>query len=232
MNILAIIPARAGSKRLPGKNIKNLCGKPLIQWTIDAALAVPEITEVMVSTDAEEIATISDACGAKVPFLRPVSLASDVSSTVDVIKSVIEYYKNEGKEFDFVLLLQPTSPLRGSAQIKEAIALLKEKKADSIVSVCPTEHSPLWANTLDETQSMDAFIPDELKTVRSQDLPEYYRLNGAIYLTRVSRFLDEGTMFLSSNTFAYIMDSKSSVDIDEELDFMLAETIINNQRVR
>jgi CMP-N-acetylneuraminic acid synthetase len=230
MSILAIIPARSGSKRLPGKNIKTLCGKPLIQWTIDAArAAVPSITEVMVSTDGGEIAELSIRVGAKVPLLRDSSLASDVSSTVDVIKSVIEYYKDNGKEFEFVLVLQPTSPLRCAVHIEEAIALLKEKKADSVVSVCPAEHSPLWANTLNETQSMNVFIPDELKNLRSQDLPEYYRLNGAIFLTRVSRFLDEGTFLLSDNSYAYIMDSKSSVDIDEELDFLLAEVIINNR---
>ena len=127
------------------------------------------------------------------------------------------------------MLLQPTSPLRTSKHISEAISLLKEKNADSVVSVCPVEHSPLWSNTLDETLSMDSFIDDAIKTSRSQDLPEYYRLNGALYLTSVSRYLDEGVLLLSSNGYAYVMDSKSSIDIDEELDFLFAETILNKR---
>jgi N-acylneuraminate cytidylyltransferase len=229
MNVLAIIPARSGSKRLPGKNIKELCGKPLISWTIEAALSEPTLNEVIVSTDCENIAKISVNCGAKVPYLRPKSLAADESTTVDVIRSIIEYYSNIGKTFDFVMLLQPTSPLRTSKHISEAISLLKEKDADSVISVCPVEHSPLWSNTLDESLSMDKFIDDDIKNSRSQDLPKYYRLNGALYLTRVSRFLVEGALLLSSNSYAYVMDSKSSIDIDEELDFLFAETILNKR---
>ena len=227
---LVIIPARGGSKRLPGKNIKDLCGKPLIQWTIDAARAVkPDIVEVMVSTDCEKIADLSIKGGAEVPFIRDSSLALDMSSTVDVVKSVIEYYKHKGREFEFVLVLQPTSPLRSTNQIEEALELLKEKQADSIVSVCPAEHSPLWSNTLDESHSMSAFIAEEFKTTRSQDLPAYYRLNGALYLTRVVRFLEEEAFLLSDNSYAYVMDSKSSVDIDEEIDFLLAKVILENR---
>jgi N-acylneuraminate cytidylyltransferase len=127
------------------------------------------------------------------------------------------------------MLLQPTSPLRTSKHISEAISLLKEKDADSVISVCPVEHSPLWSNTLDESLSMDKFIDDDIKNSRSQDLPKYYRLNGALYLTRVSRFLVEGALLLSSNSYAYVMDSKSSIDIDEELDFLFAETILNKR---
>jgi len=226
MKILAIIPARGGSKRLPRKNIKVLNGKPLIQWTIESALGINEICKVMVSTDSQEIADIALKVGAEVPFIRPDNLATDVSSSSDVIKHTLDYYKEKGETFDFVLLLQPTSPIRNSKHNIEAINLLCSKQADAIVSICECEHSPLWTNTLPDDLSMGQFIKDEIKNTRSQDLPSFYRLNGAIYLTRVSRFYEENTLFLSSNIYAYTMDSESSVDIDHELDFLFAETIL------
>ncbi len=226
MKILAITPARGGSKRLPGKNIKNLNGKPLIQWTIDAALAVQEIARVMVTTDCEAIAEIAKQAGAEVPFIRPPELATDTSSSTDVIRHALDFYRAQGEEFDFVLLLQPTSPIRSSDDIRCAIAQLKVHTADAVVSVCPCDHSPLWANTLPDDRSMADFIRHEVSQLRSQDLPDYYRINGAIYLTRVSRFYQENSLFLSSNIFAYVMDNESSVDIDHELDFLIAETVL------
>lgn len=226
MKILAITPARGGSKRLPGKNIKNLNGKPLIQWTIDAALAVQEIARVMVTTDCEAIAEIAKQAGAEVPFIRPPELATDTSSSTDVIRHALDFYRAQDEEFDFVLLLQPTSPIRSSDDIRCAIAQLKAHTADAVVSVCPCDHSPLWANTLPDDRSMADFIRHEVSQLRSQDLPDYYRINGAIYLTRVSRFYQENSLFLSSNIFAYVMDNESSVDIDHELDFLIAETVL------
>ena len=225
MKILAIVPARGGSKRLPGKNIKILNGKPLIQWAIESALGINYITRVMVSTDSQGIADIALKSGAKVPFLRPKSISTDTSSSSEVIEHALDYYKEQGEIFDFILLLQPTSPMRNKKHIEEAIALLRSKGADAVVSVCECEHSPLWTNTLPENLSMDKFIKDEIKHTRSQDLPLSYRLNGAIYLSKVSRFYEEKTLFLSSNIYAYVMDSESSVDIDHELDFLLAETV-------
>ncbi|EID4420536.1 acylneuraminate cytidylyltransferase family protein [Vibrio vulnificus] len=226
MKILAITPARGGSKRLPGKNIKNLNGKPLIQWTIDAALAVQEIARVMVTTDCDEIAEIAKQAGAEVPFIRPPELATDTSSSTDVIRHALDFYRAQGEEFDFVLLLQPTSPIRSADDIRHAIEQLKAHTADAVVSVCPCDHSPLWANTLPDDRSMADFIRHEVSQLRSQDLPDYYRINGAIYLTKVSRFYQENSLFLSSNIFAYVMDNESSVDIDHELDFLIAETVL------
>ncbi|HAT8530573.1 acylneuraminate cytidylyltransferase family protein [Vibrio vulnificus] len=226
MKILAITPARGGSKRLPGKNIKNLNGKPLVQWTIDAALAVQEIARVMVTTDCDEIAEIAKKAGAEVPFIRPPELATDTSSSSDVIRHALDFYRAQGEEFDFVLLLQPTSPIRSADDIRHAIEQLKAHTADAVVSVCPCDHSPLWANTLPDDRSMADFIRHEVSQLRSQDLPDYYRINGAIYLTRVSRFYQENSLFLSSNIFAYVMDNESSVDIDHELDFLIAETVL------
>lgn len=226
MKILAITPARGGSKRLPGKNIKHLNGKPLIQWTIDVALSVREITRVMVTTDCEAIAEIAKQAGAEVPFLRPPELATDTSSSIDVIRHALDFYRAQGEEFDFVLLLQPTSPIRSGDDIRLAIEQLEANAADAVVSVCPCEHSPLWANTLPDDRSMADFIRHEVSLLRSQDLPDYYRINGAIYLTRVNRFYQENTLFLSSRVFAYVMDNESSVDIDHELDFLIAETVL------
>lgn len=227
--ILAVIPARAGSKRLPKKNSRILIDKPLIQWTIEAALSCDLLDNVMVTTDDPFIAELSNKLGADTPFLRPDELSQDASTTYDVISHAIAHYEGVGEVYDYILLLQPTSPLRNANHIRESIELLDEKNADAIVSVCKTEHSPLWANTLNEEGNMDCFINKEIKNKRSQDLPDYYRLNGAIYLVKVKCLLEEKTMFISNNIYAYKMSIKDSVDIDEELDFIVAETVLNKE---
>ena len=226
MKILAIVPARAGSKRLPGKNTKLLNGKPLINWTLEAALSVKALTRVMVSTDSDTIAAIAKNAGVEVPFLRPPELATDTSSSADVIYHALEYYREKGDEFDFVLLLQPTSPLRRADDIRHAIEVLNKNSADAVVSVSPCDHSPLWANTLPIDHSMENFIRTEVSNMRSQDLPRYFTINGAIYLSSVRRFYEEKSLFLSSNMFAHIMDAENAVDIDHELDFVVAEAIL------
>jgi CMP-N-acetylneuraminic acid synthetase len=227
--ILAIIPARAGSKRLPGKNIKELAGKPLIQWTMEAAKNSALLAEVIVSTDDERIVELAKSIDVSVPFVRPQHLAQDKSSSIDVIKHSIDILEKQGKVFDFIMLLQPTSPLRTSCHIDEAINLLNEKCADAVISVCPTEHSPLWSNTLNDSGKMDSFISPEIKNARSQDLPVHYRLNGALYITRITRLLAENTLFINDNIFAFKMTKESSVDIDERIDFTLAEAIMNKE---
>ena len=225
-SIIAVIPARGGSKRLPRKNIKSLAGRPLIQWTIEAANECDLIDEVMVSTDDSEIAEAAIKCGAKVPFIRPDELSNDTSSSIDVVLHTLDYYQKLGVYFDYVMLLQPTSPLRQANHISESIELLYAKKADAIVSVCETEHSPLWANILDESGSMSSFLSDEIKNSRSQDLPDYFRLNGAIYLVDVQKLRKEKTFMISENIYALKMDRMSSVDIDEYIDFLFAESVI------
>ena len=174
---LVIIPARGGSKRLPRKNLLDLCGKPLIAWSIEAALKSKYISKVIVSSDDEEILNIAKEY--KADFIkRPDELASDTATTFDALKHTLENVE----KYDYVVLLQPTSPLRTEKHIDEAIELLKEKNADAIISVCEMEHSPLWSNTLDEDLNMSNFLRDEVLNKRSQDLPKYYRLNGAIYI--------------------------------------------------
>ncbi len=219
--ILAIIPAREGSKRLPNKNILNLAGKPLIAWSIEAAKASKYIDTVIVSTDSEKIATISKSYHAEVPFLRPGELATDEASSLDVILHAIQSLK---EPFDYILLLQPTSPLRTTQDIDAACELLNEN-TQAVVSVCETEHSPLWSNTLPENLSMKDFIRPEIKNKRSQDLPKYYRLNGAIYIAEINYFY-QNNGFLGDASKAYIMSQQNSVDIDTELDFRFCEVLM------
>ena len=218
---LAIIPARGGSKRLPRKNILDLCGKPLISWSIEAALKSKYISKVVVSSDDEEILNISSNFGADI-IKRPYELANDTATTFDTVKHTIDNFEN----YDYIVLLQPTSPLRNVKHIDEAIELLEEKQADAIVSVCEMDHSPLWSNTLPKDGNMKNFLRDEVLNKRSQDLEKYYRLNGAVYICKTDKLLENKSFFLKDNIFAYIMDRKSSIDIDEEIDFLFAEIVI------
>ena len=218
---LAIIPARGGSKRLPRKNILDLCGKPLISWSIEAALKSKYISKVVVSSDDEEILNISSNFGADI-IKRPYELANDTATTFDAIKHTI----NNLEKYDYIVLLQPTSPLRNEKHIDEAIELLEEKQVDAIVSVCEMDHSPLWSNTLPKDGNMKNFLRDEVLNKRSQDLEKYYRVNGAVYICKTDKLLENKSFFLKDNIFAYIMDRKSSIDIDEEIDFLFAEIVI------
>ncbi len=223
---LAIIAARGGSKRLPRKNVLDLCGKHLIAYTIEAALKSKYINKVIVSSDDDEILSISKEYGAEI-IRRPDELASDTATTFDAIKHTIDNLE----KYDYIVLLQPTSPLRDEKHIDEAIELLVEKNADAVVSVCEMDHSPLWSNTLPKDGNMNNFLKDEILNKRSQDLEKYYRLNGAIYICKTSKLLEEKSFILKEKIFAYIMDRKSSIDIDEEIDFkmanMLAEMVEN-----
>lgn len=221
---LAIIPARGGSKRLPRKNVLDLAGKPLVAWSIEAGLNSKYIDKVIVTSDDDEILRISEKFGVGL-IKRPEELANDTATTFDAIKHTLENLER----YEFIVLLQPTSPLRNEKHINEAIELLHVKNADAIISVCKVEHSPLWCNTLPEDRSMSYFIQDEIKSKRSQDLGEYYRLNGAIYICRTEKLLNEKTFFIKDNIFAYEMDRASSIDIDEEMDLKFARYLITHR---
>ncbi len=221
---LAIIPARGGSKRLPRKNILNLVGKPLIAWSIEAGLNSKYIDSVIVTSDSDEILDISKEFGSEI-IKRPDELSSDTATSFDAIKHTIDNVE----KYDYIVLLQPTSPLRTNIHIDESIELLSTKDADAIVSVSEMDHSPLWSNRLDDTLSMNGFLRDEVVNKRSQDLEKYYRLNGAIYICNSTKLLEEKSFFLKENTYAYKMDRKSSIDIDEEIDFKFAELIIKEK---
>lgn len=221
---LTITPARGGSKRLPHKNVLDLAGKPLIAWSIEAGLKSKYIDKVIVTSDDDEILAIANEFGADI-IKRPYELASNTAISFDAIKHTIENVE----KYDYVVLLQPTSPLRTAEQIDEAIELLERKKADAIISVCEMNHSPLWSNTLPNDNSMRGFLGDEVLNKRSQDLPPYYRLNGAIYICKTDRLLAEESFFIKESIYAYVMDRESSVDIDEKLDFNLAELLIGGE---
>lgn len=226
-SILAVIPARSGSKRLPRKNILDLAGKPLIAWSIEAAHKSCYIDETIVSTDSEEIANIARICMGDVPFLRPICIADDEAKSIDVVMHAIDFCKRElHKRYDYVILLQPTSPLRDHADIDHAIEYFFQKKADAVISVCESGHSPLWMNTLPADLSMKQFLRQEIKEKRSQELEQYYRVNGAIYINAVDKLYREKTFFMSDNVYAYVMSDVKSIDIDTEIDFKIAEYYI------
>ena len=217
---LAIIPARGGSKRLPRKNVLELAGKPLIVWSIEAGLKSKYVDKVVVTSDDDEILTISKKYGAET-INRPEYLANDTATTFDALEHTI----NSLEKYDYIVLLQPTSPLRNKKHIDEAIELLNEKDANAVISVCETEHSPLWCNILDEDLNMSNFLPKEVLNKRSQDLPKYYRINGAIYICKTEELLKNKGFFIKENIYAYKMDKKDSVDIDDEMDFIIATEI-------
>lgn len=225
-NILGLIPARGGSKGLPRKNIKPLLGKPLITWTIEQALASKYLDRVVVSTDDKEISDISKKYGAEIPFMRPKELAEDNAKGIDVVLHAIDWLKenDKRKQYDLIMLLQPTSPLRLTEDIDMAIELLFLKEAKAIVSVCEVDHHPLWSNTLPEDGCMKNFIKKEIMNKNRQELPVFYRLNGAIYLTYCN-YIKQCRSFIGKDTFAYIMPRERSVDIDNKMDFKLAEII-------
>lgn len=228
MKHIAIIPARSGSKGLKDKNIKLLQGKPLIAYTIEAALQSEVFDEVFVSTDSKEYAEIAKQFGAHVPFLREEYLATDGASTLDVIKDALEKYKDMGQSFDTVCILQPTSPLRRSSDIIAGYENLIEKEANAIIGVCEMDHSPIWCNTLPKDKSMDGFINKEWSGLGRQSLPTYYRINGALYISTVKYIMETDDLY-KEKCYAFIMDKKNSVDIDDKIDFILAEEIMKNE---
>ena len=227
--VLGLIPAREGSKGLPGKNIAPLAGKPLIAWTIEAAIEARAIDDVVVSTDSRQIADAALAAGASVPFVRPAALAADDAPMLDVVLHALDELARAGREYEAVALLQPTSPLRRAAHIDEAAALKSARECEGVVSVVEPEHSPLWSNTLPADRTMGSFLRPELAGTRRQDLPTYYRLNGAIYLLDAST-LRARRAFIGEFTVAYVMPREASVDVDDALDLAFAEFLMTHER--
>ena len=227
-SFLAIVPARGGSKGLPGKNIKELCGKPLVAWSIEAGLKSKYVDEVMVSTDDEKIAEISKKHGANVPFLRPSDLASDTATTFDAVKHTIDYYKNElKKEFDYIVLLEPTSPLREVCDIDRAIEILLESKADSIVGICKTEsQNPAFLVSKDEKGLIAGYENKDMRVLRRQEIKDVYFFEGTIYVSKTDVLLDKKT-FYHDNTIGYEVPKYKSLEIDDIDDFVMVEAIMN-----
>lgn len=230
MGHLAVIPARSGSKGLRDKNIKPLLGKPLMAYSIEAALASGIFEEVMVSTDFEEYAEIARRYGAQVPFLRSSLNAGDTSSSWDMAAEVLAAYGKRGRHFDTFCLLQPTSPLRDASDIANAYREYREKNAIAVVSVCECEHSPRWSNVLDESLSLDGFVTPQAAAGRQQ-LQTSYRLNGAIYLVSTEEF-GRNRFLYREGAYAYVMQKEWSVDIDTEYDFIIAEALMKAKNAK
>jgi len=221
---LAIIPARGGSKSIPNKNIMAICGKPLIAYTIDAGKKSKYIDEIIVSTDSDVIKVIAEQYGANVPFLRPDELSNDTSKSIDVVMHVIEYYKKNNVSFDYVILLQPTSPLRTFKHLDAAIEKLIESNKTSLVSVCEADENPVLMRSI-ENEKLKEVISFEGTNLRRQDLPTFYIFNGALYINSNEMILSS-KKFVDENTIPYVMDKESSIDIDTMLDARLVELII------
>lgn len=226
--VLAIIPARGGSKGVPRKNIKDLCGKPLIAWTIEEALKSKYIDRLIVSTEDDEIAKISKKYGAEVPFMRAKGLAQDNTPGIDPILHCINWLMdNEKYHSDYICTLQCTSPLRKSNHIDEALEMLGQKVADSIIGVCESEVSPYWMKNIKKGKLVD-FIKNSHVYKRRQELPMVYRLNGAIYIGK-TEILKKNRNWYTDNTIPYIMSNEDSIDIDTMMDFKFAELVMKEK---
>lgn len=223
-SVLAIIPARGGSKGIKGKNIFSIEGKPLIAYTIEAACASEYIDTVIVSTDNQEIADVSKAYGAEVPFLRPAELASDYAKTIDAVLHAVYTLKEMGKEYDYLVLLQPTQPLRSAEDIDHAI-ILCDKEMRGVVSISRVKDHPVLMRYMNAQGEMCKLL--ELNsTVRRQDMPDYYRVNGCVYVNPMSEVT--GELSFNDNPIPYIMPVERSVDIDGYEDIALVEYYLRN----
>lgn len=226
--ILAIIPARGGSKGLPKKNIKPLCGKPLLGWTIEQAKASKYIDEIFVSTDCQKIADVAKQFGVNVPFLRPSELAKDTSSSMDVVEHVLAHYTKEKVQFDYILLLEPTSPLRKKGDIDAAIELaITNKTADGVVSLGEVhmEH-PMIVKKINPEGKIISYIDDVKKISQRQQADNAYFPYGVIYMIKTDVFKREKA-FYTNNIIPYFIERWQNYEVDDIYDFIAIEAILN-----
>lgn len=221
--VLAVIAARSGSKGVPGKNIKDLAGLPLIAWTIQSAADSKFIDRLLVSTDDPGIAEVAQSYGAEVPFLRPSHMATDDSS---VISALLHMAENIPDTYDYLVLLQPTSPLRRTADIDGAISLCDEKSAPACVSVCSAPKI-FWTYKMTPSGALQALFPEA--RLQRQYLPSVYQPNGAVYVARLDWLRNTGD-FYSPETLGFIMPQERSIDIDTASDFLFADTMMRDKR--
>lgn len=224
--LLAVITARGGSKGLPGKNIKQLGGKPMIAWTIQAANESAYIDKVILSSDDDDICRVASEFGCSVPFKRPSHLASDQAGSIPVLIHAVEFLD---EEFDAVVLLQPTSPLRTSQDIDRCIELLDIQARTSVVSVSESVKSPAWMYWKEEESAqLSPVLSEESSQGRRQDLRAAYVLNGAIYVIGTQQLVEEKKL-VNERTKAHVMSPESSVDIDDIIDFKVAQFILEKE---
>lgn len=212
--VLALITARGGSKGLPRKNVLLAGGKPLVAWTVQAALNAKSVNRVVLSSDDDEIMAAASAAGCEVPFRRPPLLANDQASSMDVVIHAL----SELPGYDYVILLQPTSPLRTSSDIDAAFKCMRDHDAPACVSVTEVEQSPYWMYRLSADDRMLSVLETQPNFIRRQELPPVYVLNGAIYIAKIDWLLQTRS-FLCAETVAYKMSKDRSLDIDDGADF-------------
>ncbi|MGD2119553.1 MAG: acylneuraminate cytidylyltransferase family protein [Chromatiales bacterium] len=222
LHVLGIITARGGSKGLPGKNIKPLAGKPLINWTIDAALASKYLDRTILSSDDQSIIEVAQAAGCDVPFVRPAQLATDEAGSMDVLLHAV----NELPDYDIIVVLQPTSPLRRTQDIDVALELMLQENASSCVSVTLVSKSPHWSYSMNADLTLRPLLSAAEQQHQRQQLPDAYALNGAVYAITRAHLLEQQAL-VNEDTVAYVMPKQQSIDIDDEIDFRCAEALLS-----
>lgn len=230
-SVVGLVTARGGSKGVPRKNVLPVGGKPLIAWTVEAALASSHIDRVIVSTDDPEILQVAGQYGAETPFLRPPELAHDKAGHTGVVVHAIRWLREHGDHPTYIMTLQPTSPFRTAADIDAAIELAYKRDAKSVMSVKPATEHPMWAKQINSAGEVQPFIRDELNSAQRQSLPDCYTINGAIYLNRCED-LEREQVMVPTGTLAYVMSPETSVDIDTPWDFHIADLLMREQDVR
>lgn len=224
--VLGIITARGGSKGLPNKNILPLAGKPLIAYTIEAAQAARRLDRCILSTDDQRIAQVGRQCGVEVPFMRPPELARDDTPHMPVLRHALRWLEeHEGYVPDYVLCLQPTTPLRTATDIDSSIALAVEKDADSVIGYAPARQYPHWMRQIADDGRLVDFLPYSPDLSRRQSLPALYHVTGSIYLARRELVLTRES-FYTDKTYAYVVPVERAIDIDTMLDLRLAELVL------
>jgi N-acylneuraminate cytidylyltransferase len=221
-SVLALIPARGGSKGVPRKNIRCIGGKPMIAWTIEAAHGSRYIDRLILSSDDRAIINVAAEYGCEAPFVRPAKLAGDEADSMGVIRHAIEALP---QQFEYLVLLQPTSPMRRSEDIDGAIERCVQRRAPACVSVCETDKSPFWMMRLDAQSIMHPLFPAEQIPYRRQDAPAVFVLNGAIYVARTEHLMHGGS-FLAPGAVGYLMPKERSLDIDTELDLAIVDFLL------
>lgn len=225
--VLALIPARGGSKGIKDKNIIDVEGKPLIAYTIDTALSSQYVDSVVVTTDSEKIKSVSEKWGARVPFLRPAEYAADHSTTLDAVLHALKELKAGGEKFDILVLLQPTSPLRTTEDLDGALEKFMEKGYSALAGISPVTDSPVLIRRLTDEGRMEKLLQIS-STVRRQDMPAYYRINGSIYINMIEE-IDENTSF-NDNPVPYVMDEKHAVDVDDLKDLEVVKYYLRKRK--
>ena len=225
--VIAVVPARGGSKSIPGKNIKPLLGKPLLAWSIDVAHQVTEIDRVIVSTDDPTIASVGEAFGAEI-YLRPAHLATDEALVIDALKDLLHRLELEGEKPEWVVLLEPTCPLRTGEDVRKCLELISQGSYDSVATFKDADLNPhrVWRLT---DGVPEVFIPGAVPWLPRQKLPKAYQLNGAVYIFRAGLLAEEAKSLLVGRLGAVLMPRERSQDIDDHLDFMIVETLMREK---